>query len=238
MLTHNEVLDYIKTGLGWPFMHLELEDEKIIEYITEHTLKDFQYYVPQVWKTTLNTEITANKVPGLQNEFYIFDPQGMNIFNVIEIYTSSSDLIINGHPIMGPMSVGEIPEFALAVETAGMLKMFSNFDITFEFKHPNIIRISPVRSNFGVVTIEYEREQPQDLSGIPNDLGQYFKRLALADIMIVLGRIRKRYSGNLRTPFGDIPLEADVLDEGKELRREVIEILEKAWIPNVRCDHG
>ena len=90
----------------------------------------------------------------------------------------------------------------------------------------------------GTVTIEYERQQPVDLSGIPNDLQDYFKRLALADIMIVIGRIRKRYGGNMRTPFGDIPLEDSIFDEGKEMKRDIIETLERLYIPNVRIDHG
>lgn len=240
MLTQSEVLNYIKDNLGWPFMHLELEDEKIIEYTTEHSLKEFGYYVPQVWKVGLNLNLDSNKVPGVANEFYIYDPQGLEILNVIDFYSNTGDLYLHGHPPLGPLSMGELPEWALSVHNAMTVKMFSSFDYTFEFKHPNIIRISPINSQeLGVITVEYEREQPHDLSGIPNDLQQYYKKLALADILIVIGRIRKRYGGgSLRTPFGEIPLESDVFDEGKEMKREVIEVLERLYIPNVRIDHG
>ena len=240
MLTQSKVLHYIKDNLGWPFMHLELEDKKIIEYTTEHSLREFAYYVPQVWKIGMNLDLESNKVPGLANEFLIHDPQGLEIFNVIDFYSTSGELYLHGHPPLGPMSVGEIPEWALAVETSMMTKMFSSFDYTFEYRHPNIIRISPIpTSTLGIITLEYEREQPHDLSGIPNDLHEYYKKLALADIMIVIGRIRKRYGGgSLRTPFGEIPLESDVFDEGKEMKREVLQELERLYIPNVRIDHG
>ena len=240
MLNQSAVLDYIKTGLGWPFMHLELEDDKIIDYFTEHTLKEFSYYVPDKNKIGLNLDLAANKVPGVANEFYIFDPQGLEILNVIDFYTSASDLYLHGHPPLGPMSMGELPEWALAVHNSMMVKMFSSFDYTCEFKHPNIIRISPLpTSSVGIITVEYERNQPPDLSGIPNDVYTYFKKMALADILIAIGRIRKRYGGgNLRTPFGEIPLESDVMEEGKELKREVVEQLERLFIPNVRIDHG
>ena len=135
--------------------------------------------------------------------------------------------------------MGELKEWALSVEMSMMTKLFSSFDYTFEFKHPNILRISPVTSALGWVAIEYERMQPEDLSGVPNDLQEEYKDLALADIMLVIGRIRKRYGGgNLRTPFGEIPLDSDIYEEGKELRREVIEKLERLFIPNVRIDHG
>lgn len=240
MLNQNDVLNYIKDNLGWPFMHLELDDEKIVEYFTEHSLKEFGYFVPQVWKIGMSLDVEANKVPGIANEWYIFDPQGLEILNVIDFYSTSGELYLHGHPPIGPLSMGELPQWALAVSNAMTVKMFSSFDYTFEFRHPNIIRISPFpSSSFGFITVEYEREQPTDLSGIPNDVQQYFKKLALADILIVIGRIRKRYGGgNLRTPFGEIPLESDVYDEGKELKREVLEVLERLYIPNVKIDHG
>lgn len=239
MLNTNDVLTYIKDNLAFPFMHLELEDDKIIEYTTQHTRKEFSYYIPQVWKTPLNTELAANKVPGIGNEWYIADPQGLEIYNVIDFYTDKGNLYLHGHPPLGPLSMGELPEWALSVHNAMTVKMFSSFDYTFEFKHPNVIRISPLPSStLGTIIIEYEREQPYDLSGIPNDLQKYYKQMALADILIVIGRIRKRYEGNIRSPFGDIPLSADVFDEGKEMKREVIEHLERTFLPNVIIDHG
>jgi hypothetical protein len=238
MLSQNEVLTYIKDNLGYPFMHLELEDEKIKEYTRDHTRKEFSYYVPQVHKISMNLNLEALKVPGVANEWYIEDPQGLEIFDVVDFYTTSGDLYLHGHPPLGPMSMGELPEWALSVSNAMTVKMFSSFDYTFEFRHPNIIRISPIPGTSpGVITVEYEREQPPDLFGIPNDLHQYYKKMALADILMVIGRIRKRY-GSLRTPFGEIPLEADVYDEGKEMKREVIEHLERLFIPNIRIDHG
>jgi len=240
MLNQQLVLEYIKDNLAFPFMHLELTDEKIIEYFSTHTIKTFGYWVPQVWKIPLNTNLTSNKVPGIGNEFYIGDPQGLEILNVVDFYTSKGELYLLGHPPLGPMSHGEIKEWALQVEMAMQTKMFSSFDYTCEFKHPNIIRISPLpSSNLGVITVEYERQQPPDLSGIPNDVQYIFKELALADIMIVIGRIRKRYGGGtLRTPFGEIPLESEIFDEGKEKKREILENLERLWIPNVRVDFG
>jgi len=241
MLNQNEVLEYIKDNLGWPFMFLELEDNKIIDYFTKHSRKTFSYYIPQKKTLGLNTSSTSLKVPGKANEFYINEPNGLEILNVVDMYTSASDLYLFGHPPLGVFSHFDLREWALQTEMAMATKMFSTYDYTFEFKHPNIIRISPYNASagLGIVTIEYERMQPEDLSGIPNDLQKYFKDLALADILIVIGRIRKRYGGgNLRTPFGEIPLEADIYEEGKELKREVIEVLERLYIPNVRIDHG
>jgi len=239
MLNKSEVLEYVKSNLGFPFMHLELEDEQILEYITKNTRKTFSYYIPQKVMTSLNTTVESNKVPGKGNEYYITEPDGMEILNVVDIYTTSGELYMFGHPPMGVFSHFELREWALSVSMAMDTKMFSSFDYTFEFKHPNVIRISPLTSALGWVAVEYERMQPEDLSGIPNDIQLDFKNLALADVMMVIGRIRKRYGGGtLRTPFGEIPLESDVYDEGKELKREIIEKLERLFIPNVRIDFG
>jgi len=239
MLTKNAVLSYIKDNLAFPFMQLELTDEKILDFTTQHSLREFGYYVPQKWKLSLNLSLAANKVPGVGNEWYLFDDQGLEILNVIDFYSGAGELYLFGHPPLGPLSMSELPGWALAVSNAMTTKMFSSFDYTFEFRHPNIMRISPLPSTtLGTITVEYERQQPPDLSGVPNDLQQYYKKLALADIMIVLGRVRKKYSGQLRTPFGEIPLNDEILEEGKELKREVIEVLERLYIPNVRIDHG
>jgi len=238
MLNANSLLQYIKSNLGFPFTFVELEDHQIIEYIQENTLVEFSYYVPQKWKIPLNLTLETNKVASIANEWYIHDPDGLEILNVVEIYFSGSELYLFGHPPFGPLSQGELANWALSVESSMTVKTFSSFDYTFEFRHPNILRISPVPTGIRTVTVEYERQQPKDFSGIPNDIQSYFKKMCLGDVLILIGRTRKRYSGNLRTPFGEIPLDSDIYEEGKELKNSVIEVLERTFLPNVVVDHG
>lgn len=241
MLSQAEVLRYVKDGLAFPFQTIEWDDDKILEFIDDNTRKEFSYYHPQDNQfVALNTTLAANIVPGHQNRYYITEPCGLEIYNVVQMYTTAGELYLHGHPPLGPLTHGEVAGWASAVEMSMTTKQFSSFDYTFEFTHPNMIRISPSNSSsIGTVILEYEREQPSDLSGIRNDLHMYFKKMALADVMISIGRIRKRYGGgNLRTPFGEIPLESDILEEGKEMKREVIEVLERLYIPNVHFQHG
>jgi len=238
MLNENLVLDYVKGELGFPFQPLEFEDKDILDFIQKFTIPTFSHYAPQKKKMDLNFLVDRNKVPGRANEYYLFEPNGIEILNVVDVYFSQSEYIIHGHPPMGAMSQGGLQQWALDVTTSMTQKMFSTWDYTHEFFHPNIVRISPVPNQFNHATVEYERMQPKDFRGIDNDLRDYFLRLALADTMIRIGRIRKRYGdGVLQTPFGTIPLSAEILDEGKEMRREVIEQLEKAT-PNIIIDFG
>ncbi len=241
MLNQAEVLRYVKDNMAFPFQTIEWDDEKILQYVDDNTRKEFSYYHPQDNQfLPLNTDLASNIVPGHQNRYYMTEPCGLEIYNVVEMYMNGSEYYVYGHPPLGPMSHGEIQNWAAATEMALTTKQFGTFDYTFEFTHPNIIRISPVTAGtLGTVILEYEREQPSDLSGIRNDLHMYFKKMALADVMIAVGRIRKRYGGgNLKTPFGEIPLESDILEEGKEMKREVLEVLERLYIPNIHFDHG
>ena len=54
MLNEARVLDYVKSNLGWPFMHLELTDEKILEYIKDHTRS------PTLDVSELHTQLAAH----------------------------------------------------------------------------------------------------------------------------------------------------------------------------------
>ena len=239
MLNDSRVLNYVKHNLGFPFMHLELEDAQILEYIKLYSIREFSYYVPDVKTMPLNVSLAANKVPGKGNEFYLNEPDGREIINIANIYFDQSDLYALGHPPFGAFTMGEVAEWGLAVNNAMTTKMFSSYDKTFEFKHPNIVRISPINFQMHFITVEYERIQSEDFSEIPNDIQVLFEEFALADIMIVLGRIRKKYGGgNLKTPFGEIPLESDIFEEGNSKKEKVIEKLERLFIPNVRIVHG
>ena len=240
MLDDAKVLNYIKRNLGFPFMHLEWSDQEILDYVKSDTIRDWSYYIPDVKKMSLNLNLEANKVPGRSNEFYLNEPEGREILNVKEIYFDQGNLYALGHPPFGVFNEFEIREWAYQVNAAMTTKMFSSWDYTFEFEHPNIVRISPYPfNNTQFITVEYERMSADDFREIPNDLHKYFLDLALAGVMIALGRIRKRYGGGtLRTPFGEIPLESEIFDEGKTLRSEVTEKLERLYIPNIRIDHG
>jgi len=239
MLSQNRVLNYVKDNLGFDFMTLELSDDKIVDYITTYTLRTFSEYFPDVYRLGINLLLESNQVAGRSNEYYINDPEGLEILNVKNIYFDESDLLVNCHPPMGPFTMGELREWSLQVANAGMLKMFSNYDRTFEFIHPNKVRISPVPNNVQYITIEYERIHRTDLSTLPNEFQVIFCDLALADIQILVGRVRKRYgNGSLRTPFGEIPIGSEIFDEGKELKREIIEKLKTGSHYNVSIDFG
>lgn len=238
MLTTDRVIDYIKRQLGFPFVGIELADNDIEEYLKNYTLKEISYYIPHVEKVYLSFRDPSLKVAGRENEFFIQSPEGLEIMNVKDIFLSKSNEIILGHPYFGALSFGQLREYALSVEMAGMTKSFSDMDITYEFSPPNIIRVSPIfaiNTSDGAI-LEIETVQPSDYSAIPADLEWLVRDFCLADIMILIGRVRKKYGGgNMRTPYGEIPIDAEILDEGKEKKRELIDKMQIA-LPNIVFD--
>lgn len=237
MLNASRLLSYIKTNLSFPWQFIEFDDPTILES-TYNSLRTFAQYFPDVYSMGLDLTSPSNIVPDKQNEYYIHDPDGREIINVSHVYFPSGQYLMFGHPPIGPMSLGELSNWAYNTEIAGWIKSFSSWNYTHTFKHPNILTIRP-KCNDQWVAIEYEREHAQDYSTIPNGLQMYFLELALADVMIKIGRIRKKYgSGGLKSPFGDINLSDEIYDEGKEKRAEVIEKLTGGALTNVVVSFG
>jgi len=237
MLNQSRVLNYIKSNLGFPFQPLELEDDYILDYITDYTLKTWSLYFPEKQKMKLQLNDDSLLANSRQNEFYLEESEGLEILNVVDLYFPASHFYALGHPYIGVYNFEGIKYFALAAIQAADAKMFSPYDYVFEFIHPNILQIMPVPDNLTYCIVEYERTQPSDLSGIPNDLQMIFNDLALADIKILIGNARKRFDG-LRTPFGEIPVNQDLASEGKEERREIIDKLQTGSFPNIIMDIG
>lgn len=236
MLNMTRVLKYVKLNLGGSLLKIELTDEDIRDYIKEFTIRTFSKYVPDEARVSINPTNPYTRDSLVTNKFYIEDLDGLEILNVQDIVTSLSADVVLGHPYLGVMSYSELPAFTLAAVTSRDAKLFSPWDITFKYYSPNTVEIFPAPDSLFIV--EYERVQPPDLHKIPVDLSEEFLKLALADIKIVVGQIRSKYGGNLPTPFGTIPLVGDVLGEGRDERREVLEKLEARAQPNVTLEIG
>ncbi len=237
MLNMSRVLNYIKTNLGFPFQTLELEDDTVTDYIKEYTLRTWSQYFPEKKKMSLDLQDATLLAESRQNEFYLEEPSGLEMLNVIDILFPASRWYAMGHPPIGTFTFGDIEYFSLNALKAADAMQFSDWDYTFEFIHPNIVRISPDPTHNAYCVVEYECMQTSDLSGISNDLQMYFCRLALADIKIVIGSSRKKY-GTIRTPFGEINVDAELATEGKEERTTLLEQLSSGSHYNIVFDIG
>jgi hypothetical protein len=236
MISWSFVLERIKDELGLPFQPLEKEDAEIIDYLKRNAVKKFSKYFPAKRKTAVDTSNPDFQVPNRYSEYYIVDPNGRNILDVINIYTTMSEDLVLGHPWIGVFTYDSVPHYALQVHLANTTKLWSIYNHTIEFSPPNILRITPIYK--GRFAVEYEAELDSELSDLDPQLEDYFVELCLAMTMRQIGRIRRKYS-NIQTPFGDIQLNAEELySEGEQKLTELIEKFETGSMPNIQFDRG
>ena len=126
MLNKSRLLQFVKGEFGFPLVQIEMSDADMLQHMITFSLREFSYYSPELKRVNLNINLDANKVPGRANEYYISEPEGLEILNVKEVYFNEGNLIMLGHPPLGPLTHFEIREWSLAVETSMQTKMFSS----------------------------------------------------------------------------------------------------------------
>ncbi len=230
MLNKSKVIYFVKARLGFPHVAIELSDEDIWDYIKMFTLDEFSKYKPDVHEMILNLRDPNNRTPDVK-VFLLHEPDGCRIMNVVTVIYPESDLWVQGYPYQAPLtSYGALPNDVLAAEQAETTEQFSRMNPSFNFTEPNRLRLYrsllPER-----VVVRYERVQPDNLMYINSEYEPEFLYLCLADIMTLCGNIRSKYS-NLSTPFGEIPINGDMVSAGEQLKSNVISRLETLW-PNV-----
>jgi len=221
VLTKNDVLEYIKETIEYPLQALELDDDNLWRYIRKFTLKEFSYLWPDVTKMYYNFGDNDNLAGDISNEFLFVDPLGQQVIALVEVL-QGDPFSIKGHPIWGNFNTSKPEVWVSDVVNAGPNFRWGWNTYSFEFIHPNIIRIGG--TNPGACSVVYERVHPDDLHTIKFSQEMWFLRLALADTKIRLGQIRKKFS-ELSTPMGNIPISPDIGDEGKTEKESIIETL-------------
>lgn len=236
MLSWSLILERIKDELSLPFQVLEKTDEDIIKYLKSNCVRKFSTYFPVKNKILLDSSNPNTKRPDRQSEFFLIDPDDREILTVVDFIENLGSYVIAGHSPYGAFTFGAVPEISLQNYMGNNLRPFSQYEHTFEFSAPNIIRISPKFS--GTATIEYERTIDPELSDINPELQDYFMELCIAMTFQMIGRIRQKYS-NIQTPYGQIELDGQALkSEGDERYNAVIQEMKTGSMPNVIFSRG
>lgn len=238
MLTWDKVMMYVKGNLSLPSTFIEYSDQQIQEYLKLTALSEFSTYFPDWERTPVYSDVETYQVSGKTNQFYFFDEEGADIFNVTHCYFDITNVLWTGHPLVGPYSLEHFKWFSLGVFKSKLFHKYSDYDRVYRYIAPNIIEIIPEnlgRTNF---VVEYEKKQPDDLSKIYQAMEMTFMDLCLAHQMIRIGNLRSQYGdGSISTPFGDIPLNGENLRQrGEDLRTKIVEKLEAESIPEITIE--
>ena len=95
MLTPQQVLEFIKLNLGFPYKALEHSDEAILNYIRNYTLVAFSEKVPQTWYKAIGDE---DRIPNTMNEYFINDPDDRVVLTVRDVLVPREIAYLTGYP--------------------------------------------------------------------------------------------------------------------------------------------
>lgn len=211
----NNLVTYIKSGLGAPHNQIELSDNDIITYIQEHVLPAFSQIVPNPrWIALTTQDLDYNSEVGKYNEYSYTLPETdeFDVCSIQEVYYVNSSI----NSIMA-MASGYYQCFSpvdVALNNA-YTDIYSSLEMgqSFRFVPPNkvIFSRSLENTNYNYTILELNTVHKR-LDSIPPDVYQkIFKSLCMLEIYKKILAIRMKYNV-LSTPFGEIGLNTSYLE--------------------------
>lgn len=221
------LLKRLKMKLGLTEFKLPVSDESMIDVIKTETLFTFSQFYPYIINYQLDTSKPSQQLSSQfqqPSEVFILKPHGdLKIYDVQNVYLNN-DLFAGGFGNIGLNSFGMIEAMA-----SNNLNQLENIPITWEFRQPNILIVPRLNFlNFESVCVVLACEHPDNLTTIPNDLGECFQDLAKLDLEIFLYNTLKRYN-NLDTTFGSIDLKIDDWSNAESERKDWVESARRSF---------
>ena len=219
MLTSTEVIRHIEMYLGYKFSQLEVSQEEILDIIRMETLPTFSKYFPYPVNTSVDTSLDL--VPNSTNTFYLHSET--EIINVNRVITNT---LLNQYTSVDCVATQVSPAYytdPISRQLDRDLYSAVKNPITFRFIAPNKVEITP-RSvvGLGQLMIQINTVHPDHFGTIPLNMREYFLKLALYDVEIMLYHIRRRFQ-SLQTTFGEMELFVDELAEAEDKKKELLE---------------
>lgn len=225
----NNILIYVKANLGSKLNNIEITDSEFVTYFKEQTLPELSQIEPaKAWCILKSTDLKSNLHKG--GYLYTFELEdAATIVDVSELYIG--DLVSE---ISGFGSFFFDPTDVVMSNTLNDMLQFLRTVNTFKFIRPNKLLLSE-KINYNRIIIEVNVEH-QEPNTVPSDLYHaLFKKMCLADSIQLILANRMKYS-NLTSPFGEINLNVDYLQNKLEaLRQEITEIND--WLPHRELIH-
>jgi hypothetical protein len=219
------LIDYIKGELGAPVLNIELSDDDIMNIIKKHVLPLYSRYDPLIMYYLLFEQ--TNCIQQEPTKIYQIKNFPYAIMRVDEII-AKPNLIDWNQNISVALYSGDITNL-LGTNYMIQSKLEVLAQDTFRFIPPDKIEL--IKSNNSIwiyddfiAKLACIHDNP---STVNPDLYEYLKQLALAEIMIRLGRIRTKFQ-SFQTPAGQIDLTAqELLQEGQQLRQQILQELDR-----------
>ena len=194
---------------------VDFTDEDILRCLDEETLPTLSIYLP--WLYDFEVDISRDQIP---------NREGVYILN-----TGSERLLGVNRVREGVGAFGQFPYDAslfgdtLDRQLVADRQSATEICLTFDFRAPNIIEIFPKGLQYSSIFVECKLVHPTHLRTIPPTAREILRELFLADLAADVLSVRQ-YFQNLQSPFGELNLNLDRLQQQADKRQEIIEKLE------------
>lgn len=225
MISINDTIQYCKRQCGFPYVSIELSDEDIANIIKFESLLLFQQYVPDTNRITIKKGSKKYRIK--DNLYWVIDPLDREVFWVQSVEPEESELLANSYPYQTPIvSFDSIPELLGMEEKAHTSMRYGRSLIWMQEDGSNKLWIFSKDGISSKYSVLYTRSHAPDLSTINREYGIDFVNICAANVMMVIGNIRSKYS-TIGTPVGEITLGTELYSNGQSLLTSTIEKLDK-----------
>ena len=221
----NNLIDYVKLNLGAPALSLEYSDEDMLKIIKDHVLPEFSRYIP-LYRYYMLTE-DENCIQYEPTKIYQIKNFPYKIIKIDEII-SKPNLLDLVQTVSTALYSGDITNLLGANYTL-QAKTVVLADDTWTFLPPDKIELIKSSNSIWIYDDFIAKMAciHNDPTTVDPDMYVYLRDLALAEIMIFIGRIRTKYQ-NFSTPVGQVEMPAqEYVQEGQQLKRETLDKLDR-----------
>ncbi len=223
--TYANLLDWVKLNLGASTNAFEFNDEQMIDIFRDHTIPTFSKYIPLIryYRVTEDENLITDN-PTRIYQFHGFCYQIMKINSIIGTATlQDQDMLYNQ---AGRQSAYDVTDMLMQANYSHM-SMIAVPPQTWRFFAPDKIEVIHASDTMSInrdfiAELACIHDNPTTINPDQYDM---LRDLALADIMIFIGRIRAKFE-SFTTPYGEVQVAArSWVDEGVQLREKAVEAL-------------
>lgn len=212
----NNVLQHVKANFGTKTTMLEITDDEFFEYFQNHSLPYFSQLIPHKAWVVLSQNYQIHEPNTYSNYTYKLKvPEEYEIIDIQEVYFTRTlaSLISSGVHFVNPLDT-------VIANTYNNIYEHLTTVNDYTFIRPDIIRFSEdFRSDILIIELNVEHT---DLRTIPSDMyHKLFKPICLMNSIELVLNNRNNFT-NITTPFGEIDLNTNKLEQKlQELRQQI-----------------
>lgn len=225
--TKPKLKDWIKRSLGYPTIHLEVEDEQIDQCIDDSVKRYTKYSGDATYRTALILTLTAGEDTYALDEDVenvIALSSGQTVGGGINTLFSPTNQLYNAGILDIYNMTGNLQSYYMGLQYLELTSNMVTAEYFVEFdKYKNILKVTPTPTDSLSTALEvYNKRGFEDISISTVYDEEWVKEYALAKTKIIWGGIIGKFSG-IPLPGGGEMNGAEIKSEGREDKKDLEE---------------